>query len=209
VIAGRVTSILMPMAKLPLADAPRRARIVLKRFGYSGFGRDRWQQPDRVVAELALKRGDRVADLGAGAGYFTFRLAEAVGPSGVVYAVDTDRDMQAVLAKAARKRVGSKVVVVEARPDDPALPEPVDLAFMVNAYHHIPDRPAWFANLARYLRPAGRVAIVESRPAGLHRLIGHATPPTSISSELEAAGYALAAEHDFLPRQGFLVFERR
>src|SRR5262245_56667701 len=186
----------------------RRARIGLKAFGYSGFGRDRWQQPDRVVGELGLKPGDRVADLGAGGGYFTFRLARAVLPSGVVYAVDTDPDMRAgMAAKAARDR-GTNVIPVEATPGDPALPEPVDLAFLVNAFHHLPDRPAYLAKLASFLRPGGRVAIVEARPEGLNRLIGHATPPEAIRAELAAAGYTLAADHAFLPRQSFHVFER-
>jgi len=190
------------------ARAQRRARIALKGFAYSGFGRARWQLPDRVVAELEVKPGDRVADLGAGAGYFTFRLARAVGPSGVVYAVDTDPDMRAGLAARAARGEDANVAVVAAGPDDPGLPEPVDLALLVNAYHHVPDRPAYFANLARSLRPGGRVAIVEARPDGINRLIGHATPPATIRSELEAAGYTLLAERDFLPRQGFLVFGR-
>jgi arsenite methyltransferase len=81
--------------------------------------------------------------------------------------------------------------------------------FMVNAYHHMPERAAYFANLARSLEPGGRLAVVESKPGGLHRVIGHATAPETITSELEAAGYGLVAEHTFLPRQGFLVFEQR
>jgi predicted methyltransferase len=199
------------MAKLAdrVAGALRRVRIASKRFAYSGLWRDRWQQPDRVVGALGLKPGDRVADLGAGGGYFTFRLARAVGPAGVVYAVDTDGEMRSALAERAEASGSRNVVTVEAGPDDPSLPEPVDLVFMVNAYHHVPDRPAYFANLARSLKPSGRLAIVESKPVRLHRLIGHATAPDEIRSELEAAGFELVAEHAFLPRQGFGVFERR
>jgi arsenite methyltransferase len=185
----------------------RRARIALKAFAYSGFGRDRWQLPDRVVGELGLKPGDRVADLGAGGGYFTFRLARAVLPAGVVYAVDTDPDMRSAMAARAARDGSGNVVPVEAVPDDPALPDPVDLAFIVNAFHHLPDRRTYLAQLASFLRPGGRVAIVESRPAGFHRLIGHATAPEAIRAELEAAGYTLVADHGFLPRQCFLVFE--
>ena len=68
-----------------------------KRFAYQGFGRDGWQQPERVVRELELAPGAQVADLGAGGGYFTFRLAEAVGPEGRVFAVDVDEEMTGYL----------------------------------------------------------------------------------------------------------------
>ncbi|MGH7887023.1 MAG: methyltransferase domain-containing protein, partial [Candidatus Binatia bacterium] len=63
----------------------------LKQWAYEGVNRDQWQQPDRVIATLKLRPGDQVADLGAGGGYFTFKLAKAVGPTGKVYAVDIDR----------------------------------------------------------------------------------------------------------------------
>jgi arsenite methyltransferase len=192
-----------------ISKALRRVRVAMKGFGYSGFGRDRWQHPDRVVAELGLKPGDLVADLGSGGGYFTFRLARAVAPGGTVYAVDTDSDMRTALAERAAASGLDNVVTVAAGPGDPALPEPVDLVFMVNAYHHMPERGTYFANLARSLKPGGRLAIVESRPARLHRLIGHATAPDTIRAELQATGFELLADHDFLPRQGFLVFGRR
>jgi ubiquinone/menaquinone biosynthesis C-methylase UbiE len=199
------------MANLPdaLTRALRRARTALKRFAYSGPGRDRWQQPDRVVAELGLRPGDRVADLGAGGGYFTPHLARAVAPSGVVYAVDTDRDMLAGLADLASQPGLGNVVAVEAAPQDPGLPGTVDLVFLANAYHHLPDRPAYLATIARYLEPSGRVAVVEARVAGLRRLVGHGTSPETIRSELDAAGYTMVAEPDFLARQSFLVFQPR
>src|SRR5262250_1992668 len=101
-----------------------------KKFAYEGFGRDRSQQPERVIAALNLKPGDRVADLGAGGGYFTFRLADAVGPTGRVFAVDVDDDMLAYLRDrvAAESRVN--VQVVRAEPDDPQLPDGrIDLVF--------------------------------------------------------------------------------
>jgi predicted methyltransferase len=199
------------MANLPgaVTEALRRARIALKRFAYSGPGRDRWQQPDRVVAELGLRPGDRVADLGAGGGYFTSHLARAVAPSGVVYAVDTDPDMLAGLAALASRPGLANVVVVKAAPEDPGLRETVDLAFLANAYHHLPDRRAYLARIAHHLEPSGRVAIIEVRPAGLRRLLGHATSPETIRSELEAAGYTMVADLDFLARQSFLVFRPR
>ena len=73
----------------------------LKKCAYEGFGRDGWQQPERVMQSLAIKPGERIADLGSGGGYFTFRLSQAVGPTGKVYAVDVDKDMLEDLVAAA------------------------------------------------------------------------------------------------------------
>jgi arsenite methyltransferase len=184
----------------------RRIRIAFKRAAYSGPRRHRWQHPDRVVSSLGLRGEDRVADLGAGGGYFTFRLARAVDPSGVVYAVDTDREMVSALAEDAARNGLRNVVPIEARPEESCLPEPVDLVFLANTYHHIPDPRDYFARLARRLRPGGRIAVVEARPTGLHRVFGHATPPGEIRSGLARAGYRLSADLDFLPRQSFMIF---
>jgi len=185
----------------------RRVRAALKGWAVSGPGRDRWQHPDRVVGALGQRPGDRAADLGSGAGYFTYRLARAVGPGGTVFAVDNDHDLLAALtAKAARLGHGN-VVGVQAGEGTPSLPEPVDLVLVVNAFHHLPDPRALFAGLAGSLRPGGRVAVVEARRTGIHRLIGHATDPAEIEATMAVAGYRLAAGHDFLPRQSFQVFE--
>ena len=182
----------------------------VKRCAYGGFGRDGWQQPDRVIEALDLRPGARVADLGAGGGYFTFRLADAVGPEGRVLAVDIDADMTRHLAERARQEGRGNVEVILARHDDPLLPEAgVDLIFTVNTYHHIEDRSAYFARAARSLAPGGRVAVIEYRPEGLfQRIFPHATLADVIRREMESAGYRLEEQHDFLDRQSFLVFWR-
>ncbi len=202
------------------AGARRAAALVLlvalafgctwvKRFGYAGPGRDRWQRPAEVVAALALPPAAQVADLGSGGGYFSFRLAEAVGPTGTVYAVDVDAGLNRWLEQEARRRGLGNVRVVLAAPDDPRLPaEGVDLVFTCNTYHHLQERSAYFARLRAFLRPGGRVAIVEYRDAGWIPFLHHATPRDRIVAELGQAGFRLAVEHHFLPRQSFLVFDR-
>jgi ubiquinone/menaquinone biosynthesis C-methylase UbiE len=184
----------------------RNVRIRLKSFAVSGPGRDRWQQPDRVVAALALDEGNRVADLGAGGGYFTFPLARAVGPQGAVYAVDTDADMSLLVNQQAAADNAGNVVTVAAQAGDPALPETVDLVLTVNAFHHLPEPGTYFATLAKYLEPDGRVAVIEARPKWF--LFGHATEPATIATAMADAGYTLAERHDFLPRQSFQIFAR-
>jgi ubiquinone/menaquinone biosynthesis C-methylase UbiE len=176
---------------------------------YEGFGRDGWQDPERVVTSLEIESGDRVADLGAGGGYFTYRLADAVGETGHVYAVDVDPGMTEYLEERTREEGRTNVGVVLGRYEDPLLAErSVDLLFTCNTYHHIQDRVAYFDNVRRYLRPGGRVAIVEYEDKGwLQKIFSHNTPKETIREEMKAAGYRLDQEHDFLPRQSFLVFE--
>jgi ubiquinone/menaquinone biosynthesis C-methylase UbiE len=180
----------------------------LKRWAYEGFGRDRWQRPDEVIRALDIRPGAHVADLGAGGGYFTFRLAAAAGRDGRVYAVDVDPGMVDYLERRAAREGDGTVEVILAAPDDPRLPpESVDLLFTCNTYHHLEDRPAYFTRLRRSLREGGRVAVIEYDGSGLFGwLFGHATAADVIRRELESAGYRLERAYDFLPRQSFLLF---
>jgi predicted methyltransferase len=183
----------------------------LKQCAYEGYNRDEWQQPQRVIESLQILPGAVVADLGSGSGYFTFDLAKAVGPTGKVYAVDIDRDMTDLVAKRAKERGISNVEVILARADDPRLPlQGVNLILTVDTYHHLENRVSYFANLQKYLRPGGRIAIIEfDRRASLAGLWRHYTPGEFIKREVEQAGYGLQREFDFLDRQSFLIFTPR
>jgi len=182
----------------------------LRRFGYEGLGRDAWQQPERVVASLGIAPGMRVADLGAGGGYFTWRLADAVGESGRLYAVDVDPDMTGFLEQRAREDGRANVQVILAKYEDPLIPEPgVDLLFTCNTYHHLEARSDYFRHAARYLRPGARVAVIEYKRHGwFQRWFGHFTEAEEIRSEMETAGYRLVESFDWLERQSFQVFQR-
>ncbi|HET8578198.1 MAG TPA: class I SAM-dependent methyltransferase, partial [Methylomirabilota bacterium] len=133
-----------------------------KRLAYEGFARDGWQQPELVIAALGVHPGDRVADLGSGSGYFTLRLARAVGPGGRVYAVDVDEEMNEYLRHRVAQAGLANVDVLLGRFDDPLLPDGgVDLVLVVDTYHHLKDRPAYFRKLQRDLAPGGRVAVID------------------------------------------------
>jgi arsenite methyltransferase len=184
-------------------------RAELKRWAYEGWGRDGWQQPDRVLAALEVQPGQRIADIGSGGGYFTYRFARAVGPEGQVYAVDIDAEMNDYVEKRAAELGLANIETILAETDDPLLPDDgVDLIFVCNTYHHLGDRTEYFRRVRRYLRPGGRLAIVDFRRDSnfLIRWGGHYTEPETLRQELEAAGYRVVAEHDFLSRQHFLVF---
>ncbi|MFZ2139474.1 MAG: class I SAM-dependent methyltransferase [Xanthobacteraceae bacterium] len=168
--------------------------------------RDAWQKPNEVLDALHLDRTARVADLGAGTGYFSARIARLI-PEGKLFAVDIEPDMLRFLGERAQREHLSFLVPVLASAGSPNLPEPVDLVLVVDTYHHIDDRLAYFAALRASLRPGGRLAIVDFKadspngPPPEHRISAE-----RVAAELNAAGYSLLATHLFLPRQYFLVF---
>jgi SAM-dependent methyltransferase len=168
--------------------------------------RDEWQMPSRVIDALQLAPGEVVADIGAGTGYFTVRLARTPARP-QVYAVDIEPAMIAHVRHRAMLEGLTNVTAVQASADGSNLPEAVDLVLVVNTYHHIPDRVAYFAALKNVMKPRARLAIVDFRkgaPEGPPEEFRFT--PQQIRDELAKAGFAPVAEHDFLPRQVFLVF---
>ena len=168
--------------------------------------RDAWQMPDKVIAALKLKPGQVVADLGAGTGYFTVRLARSpAAPK--VYGVDIEPSMVNYIRERLAKEGLKNVVAVQASEDNANLPEPVDVVLIVDTYHHIGNREVYFRRLGKSLKPGGRVAIIDFRPDapdGPPKEFRFA--PQKVKAEMAAAGYALAEQLDFLPRQQFLIF---
>jgi cyclopropane fatty-acyl-phospholipid synthase-like methyltransferase len=168
--------------------------------------RDAWQMPDRVIAALALTPNASVADIGAGTGYFSTRLARAV-PGGAVYAVDIEPNMVAHLKTRAAGEQLTNITPVLASATSPNLSRPVDLILVVDTYHHIGDRPGYFRSLRSRLAPGGRIAIIDFRKDAPEGPPAHFRfTPEQIKQEMAEAGYSVDAEHDFLPRQHFLIF---
>jgi SAM-dependent methyltransferase len=171
--------------------------------------RNSWQKPDEVLNALHLQRTDRVADLGAGTGYFSARIAKLV-PEGKLFSVDIEPDMLRHLRERARHENLSVLVPILASAESANLPEPVDLVLVVDTYHHIDNRIAYFSKLKASLRPNGRLAIVDFKadsPEGPP--LEHRISPEKLTAELDAAGFTLVATHPFLPRQYFLVFQAK
>ena len=169
--------------------------------------RDAWQMPGRVIDALGLKPGMAVADIGAGTGYFSSRLAKH--PSApTVYAVDIEASMVAYLRQRATKEGLKNLVAVQAGDGTANLPAPVDVILIVDTYHHIPNRVAYFKALRKSLKPGGRLAIVDFRkdaPSGPPAEFRFT--PEDVAKELSQADFTGTAVHDFLPRQWMAVFE--
>jgi len=168
--------------------------------------RDAWQKPHQVIQALALKPDAVIADIGSGTGYFALRFAHMV-PKGRVYGLDTEPDMVKYLAERAKREGMANLTALAAAPGDPKLPEKADLVVLVDVYHHIDGREAYFAKLRASLKPGGRVAIIDFRmesPEGPPQAAR--VSPGQVKAEFKRAGYALEKEHAFLPNQYFLVF---
>jgi predicted methyltransferase len=163
--------------------------------------RDAWQQPDKVVAAMAITPGMSVADVGAGTGYFEPRLSAAVGPNGKVLAVDIEPDMVRYINE---RRVREKTLNVEARlgvADDPKL-DPVDRILIVDTWHHIENREAYGTKLAAALKPGGIVFVVDFKLESEKGSPKHMRlAPDQVIAELAAAGLQARVVDVGLPDQ--------
>lgn len=167
-------------------------------------------KPGEVIAALCLKKGQRVADIGSGGGYFSLLFAEAVGAGGKVYMTDTDQkhiDFSSALAK---EKGITNVEPVLASESDPNLPVGgVDLIFMRSVCHHLKNRVEYFVALKPCLAPGGRVALIDY-PRGnfwsFRWLKGHYAEAGDVEKEMAKAGFVLVQKLNFLPRQWFMVF---
>jgi ubiquinone/menaquinone biosynthesis C-methylase UbiE len=176
-----------------------------------GPDRDAWQMPDAVMDALRIADGTRVADIGAGGGWFTVRLARRVGPNGLVYA----QDVQPQMLEAIRRRVNREglknVRTVKGEPADPRLAAgSVEAILVVEAYGEFPNAPALLGHLAAALTPGGRLGVIDSRKGGggPGPLADERVDEDRVIREAEAAGLRLIRRETFLRYQYFLVFER-
>ena len=171
--------------------------------------RDAYQKPHEVLKALNLKPGETIADIGAGTGYFTFRLAHHVGDKGKVYAVDVSADMIRHINRRIRETKSTNVVSILADLDDPLLPEPsVNRFFICDVWHHVENQTQYLALMKKMLKPGGEIVMID-----FHKKELPFGPPLQMKiaredliKQMEANGFRLSKEHRFLPHQYFLVF---
>lgn len=170
---------------------------------------------DEVLAVLKLKPGDNVADIGAGAGAFSLPFAKTVAPSGKVYSVDIDSGLLDYIAQKAKKENVANIQTVKGEFSDPKIPaRDLDTAFFHDVFHHIEQREAYLKALATYIKPAGRIALIEMNkddPKTPHRN----NPELQVSKEqvkewMAAAGFYPAQEYDvYGSPKWFIIYTRR
>jgi ubiquinone/menaquinone biosynthesis C-methylase UbiE len=194
---------------------PVSGRRIAQVMGHSGATwldrpeREAEEAPSKAIAALGLEAGDVVADVGAGSGYYTIRLARVVGASGRVYATDIQPEMLALVKKKVEAERLSNVELVLGGPSDPRLPRAsVDLVLMVDVYHELADPQVMLRALGRALKPGGRLVLIEFRKESPWVPIReeHKMSIREARVELEAEGYALERVIDVLPWQHIIVF---
>jgi SAM-dependent methyltransferase len=172
--------------------------------------RAEWQKPDEVVKTLGLGPGQTACDIGAGPGYFSLRLAKAVGEAGRVYAVDVEPRILSALVDRIGKARALNVTPVLALPDDPLLPPAAcDVVLIVDTYHHFTDGPAYLRRVVRSLKPGGRIVNVDyhKRKTPVGPPLEHRMAREVFLEQAAAAGLVVVSEPTFLPHQYFLVLK--
>jgi len=216
--AGVIAAVvLLAAAAAAQSRHPVSGRVIAQVMGYEGAAwlerpeRESEEQPSKAIAALGVTAGQVVADVGAGSGYYTVRLAERVGPTGRVFATDIQPEMLSLLrARVARARLDNVELVLSADAD-PRLPEGLfDLVLMVDVYHELARPQEVLRKLRASLKPDGRLVLVEFRKESAWVPIReeHKMSVKEARMELEAEGYRFDRVIDVLPWQHILVFRR-
>jgi predicted methyltransferase len=173
--------------------------------------RDIWQQPEQIMDVLGIADGAVVADIGAGAGWFTIHLSRRVGPQGTVYAEDVQPEMISAIARRANALRLTNVKPILGVAGDPRLPAGrLDAILMVDAYHEMSERVPMLRHLATALKPGGRLGIVDFKleGSGPGPDVEERVAPEVVIAEARQAGLQVASQETFLPYQYFLIFRR-
>jgi predicted methyltransferase len=171
--------------------------------------RDEWQQPDRIMDALGIYDGNRVADVGAGGGWFTTRLARRVGPNGVVYAEDVREEMFRAIGRAASREGQKNVVPLLGTEPDPNLPKDLHAVLMVGTYWYLKYPQSVLRSIAGSLAPNGRLGIVEYKKDGAGGPgpnLEERVDPEVVIRDAAAAGLKLRSRETFLRYQYLLIF---
>jgi len=173
--------------------------------------RDVEEEPDRAIDVLKIEKGSTVADIGAGSGYMTVKLAKKVGPQGRVYANDIQPAMLELLNKRITKSKIANVSVVLGMQDDPRLPvETLDLVLMVDVYHELSQPQLMLRHIRASLKPGGRLVLLEYRKEDPSIPIKpeHKMSVADAKLEVEAEGFKLTRTNEDLPRQHIVIFTK-
>jgi ubiquinone/menaquinone biosynthesis C-methylase UbiE len=167
--------------------------------------RDKWQQPEKIMDAVGLKPGMRVGEAGAGAGYFTFKLAERVGAEGVVFANDIDTTALNKLRKEIKRRDINNIEIIEGHVENPLFPDTLDMVFMVYVFHHLDKPVTFFQNITRCLKDEAFVVLVERNPQKYSKSASHFWSDQQIRDKIDEIDYHIIQMETFPERDNIYI----
>ncbi|MCE5214344.1 MAG: class I SAM-dependent methyltransferase [Methanobacterium sp.] len=169
-------------------------------------------KPYKIIEHLPLKEGMIVGDVGSGGGFFVHEFSRKVGENGQIYAIDVNQKSLNFIEDNLNKEGIKNVKTIKAKPDNIDLPEKsVDLFFLRNVFHHLPEPARYFKNIRKLLKENGKIAIIDFKNKKLSfiGLFGHYTPLNVLIDVMDDAGFYPLEKYDFLPDQLFVVFTKK
>lgn len=169
---------------------------------------------DKILETLALRPGQKIADIGSGGGYFTIKFAQAVGEKGKVYAVDTNQEFLEYITKHATEQGLTNIIILYTTSEYLDLPEhSFDWIFLRNVTHHLPHRIEYFEHVREALKQEGKLAIIEYDGRGgffsFQKLHRHFIPTEILIEDMKQAGYKIQMSYTFLSEQSFIIFTKK
>jgi arsenite methyltransferase len=169
-------------------------------------------KPLEIINNLNIELGIVVGDIGSGGGYFTSEFSKKVGGEGKIYAIDVHQKYLEFISDNFEKEGMHNIETVLASENGMGLPEKsVDLFFLRNVFHHLPEQVAYFKNISKFLKDDGRIAIIDYKKKGFSftGLFGHYTPEKVLIETMDKAGFQTFEKFDFLPDQLFIIFKNK
>jgi len=168
-------------------------------------------KPLEIINNMNIKNGDVIADIGSGGGYFTFKFSKAAGKEGKIYSVDTNQKTLNYITQKARKEKLNNIKTIHTNENGLILPEMVDILFLRNVFHLLPQLDEYFKNIKQFIKNDGKIVLIEHKIKGFNfvGIFGHYTSEEVIKDKMEKAGYRTYKKFDFLPNQSFTIFKMK
>ena len=168
-------------------------------------------KPVKIIENMNIQKEDVIADIGSGGGYFTFKFSNEVGKNGKVYSIDTNQKSLGYINNKSKNTKFNNISTILVDETELIIPEKVDIVFLRNVFHHLPQQEDYFKNIKQFLKKDGKIVIIEHKKNGFNfvSILGHTTPEELIVDTMKQAGYTLNRKLDILPNQSFTIFKMK